>query len=126
MNNLTIVGNLTRPVELKFLNNGSPAGRFSVAVTKKGFNDKPDTTSYVNVSVIGPIAENCANTLDKGTRVVVTGRMEQRTWQKEDGSKGEIWELNAEAVGVDLRFNTATVAKSEGKKHSFAGAEEAF
>jgi single-strand DNA-binding protein len=127
MNNLTIIGNVVRPVELKFLNNGSAAARLTVAVTKKGYNDKPDTTSYVNVSLIGSIAENAANSLDKGTRVVVTGRMEQRTWDKEDGTKGEIWELNAEAIGPDLRFAVASPQKTQMTKSvATPELEEAF
>ena len=117
MNNITILGNLVRPVELKFLNNGSAAARLCVAVSRPGYTTKTgkvveETTSYVNVSLIGSIAENAANSLDKGTRVVVTGRMEQRTWDKEDGTKGEIWELSAEAIGPDLRFATANPQKT--------------
>jgi single-strand DNA-binding protein len=117
MNNLTIIGNLVRPVELKFLNNGSAAARLTVAVSRPAYTTKfgkevAETTSYINVSLIGTIAENAANSLDKGNRVVVTGRMEQRTWDKEDGTKGEIWELSAEAIGPDLRFAVASPQKT--------------
>jgi single-strand DNA-binding protein len=117
MNNLTIIGNLVRPVELKFLNNGSAAARLTVAVSRPAYTTKfgkevAETTSYINVSLIGTIAENAANSLEKGNRVVVTGRMEQRTWDKEDGTKGEIWELSAEAIGPDLRFAVASPQKT--------------
>lgn len=121
-NTLTIVGNLTRDPELKFLDAGTAVARLSVAVTKKGFGDKPDKTSFVNVSLIGSIAENASASLKKGSRVIATGRMEQRTWDKEDGSKGEIWELNAEAIGPDLRFDTAT---TESKSYSAKGTAKA-
>ena len=126
-NNLTIVGNLTRDPELKFLDGGTAVARLSVAVTKKGYNDKPDKTSFVNVSLIGSIAENTANSLKKGSRVIATGRMEQRTWDKEDGSKGEIWELNAEAIGPDLRFDTAvTQTKTYAAKGTARGTVQAY
>jgi len=115
-NTYTIVGNLTRDPELKWVANGTPAVRFSVAVTRKGYNEKPDHTSFVNCSAIGTIAENVANSLNKGNRVVVTGRMEQRTWEKEDGTKGEIWELQVEACGAELRFNTVTIPTQHAAK----------
>lgn len=131
-NTLVIVGNLVRPVELKFLNNGSAAARLTVASSKPAYTSKfgkevAEMTSYVNVSLIGTIAENAANSLDKGDRVLVVGRLEQRTWDKEDGTKGEIWELNAEAIGPDLRFATANPQKTSiGKKPATQEMEEAF
>ena len=117
MNNLTIIGNVVRPVELKWLTNGSAAARLTVAVSRPAYTTKfgkeiAETTSFMNVSLIGSIAENAANSLDKGDRVIVVGRMEQRSWDKEDGTKGEIWELMFEAIGPDLRFATATPAKT--------------
>lgn len=111
MNTLTIVGNLVRDLELKFLDAGTAVAECSVAVTKKGFNDKPDKTSFVRVSLYGSLAENAANSLRKGDRVIASGRMEQRTWEK-----GEAWELKAEAIGADLRFSTAKLQEKSYSK----------
>ena len=106
---VTIVGNLTRDPELKFINSGSATVRFSVAVTKKGGQDKPDVVSFFNCNAIGDIASNIANSLHKGNRVVVYGALRHRTWDKPDGTKGEATEIEVEAVGPDLRFNTVVI-----------------
>jgi single-strand DNA-binding protein len=106
---VTIVGNLTRDPELKFINSGSATVRFSVAVTKKGWQDKPDIVSFFNCNAIGDIASNIANSLHKGNRVVVYGALRHRTWDKPDGTKGEATEIEVEAVGPDLRFNTVVI-----------------
>ena len=106
---VTIVGNLTRDPELKFINSGSATVRFSVAVTKKGWQDKPDVVSFFNCNAIGDIANNIANSLHKGNRVVVYGALRHRTWDKPDGTKGEATEIEVEAVGPDLRFNTVVI-----------------
>jgi len=106
---VTIVGNLTRDPELKFINSGSATVRFSVAVTKKGWQDKPDVVSFFNCNAIGDIASNIANSLHKGNRVVVYGALRHRTWDKPDGTKGEATEIEVEAVGPDLRFNTVVI-----------------
>ena len=106
---VTIVGNLTRDPELKFINSGSATVRFSVAVTKKGWQDKPDVVSFFNCNAIGDIANNIASSLHKGNRVVVYGALRHRTWDKPDGTKGEATEIEVEAVGPDLRFNTVVI-----------------
>ena len=112
-NHTTIIGNVTRDPELKFLASGLAAVRFSVAVNRKSYKEgTPDKVAYFNVTALGSLAENCADTLKKGNRVIVSGYIEQRTWEKEDGSKGEAWELNADGIGVELRFNTANVQDS--------------
>jgi len=106
---ITIVGNVGQDPELKFLNTGSAVVRFSVGVTKKGYQEKPDHTSWFNCTAIGDIASNIANTIHKGNRVVVFGALKHRTWDKDDGTKGSATEIEVEAVGPDLRFNTAVV-----------------
>jgi len=115
----TIIGNLTRDPELKFLGNDSTVVKFSVAVnrrTKVRNGDFTETTSYFNVSAFGTLAENSADSLHQGNRVIVTGRLEQRTWDKEDGTKGTAVELIADAVGVDLRWNNVDVKLGRGGK----------
>ena len=97
----TIIGNLTRDPELKFLGNDSTVVKLSVAVnrkTKGRDGEWNETTSYFNVSAFGTLAENSADSLHKGNRVIVTGRLEQRSWDKEDGTKGTAIELIADAI----------------------------
>ena len=106
---ITVVGNLGVDPELKFTNGGLATVRLRIGSTKKGYNDKPDVTSWFTASAIGDIAANIANTLHKGNRVIVYGNMIQRTWDKPDGTKGESTEIAIEAIGPDLRFNTAVI-----------------
>ena len=108
-----ITGNLVRDPELKFLDSGSATARFTVAVTEKwrdrAGNDK-EQTSFFDCDAIGTIAENIADTLQKGDRVVVTGNFKQRSWEdKETGAKRSVIELKVESIGPDLRFNTANL-----------------
>ena len=80
---ITIVGNLTADPELKFTNSGQAQTRFSVAVNRK-FKET-ETTSFFNVTAWGSLAENLANSVRKGTRVIVEGRLEQRSWETDKG-----------------------------------------
>jgi len=132
-NHITIIGNVTRDPELKFLGaSGLAAVRFSVAVNRKSYKEgTPDKVAYFTVTALGSLAENCANSLHKGNRVMVSGYIEQRTWEKEDGKKGEAWELNADSVGAELRFNTVTISDSpfksaKGQPVASANYEDAF
>lgn len=124
-NSITVVGNVTQEPELKFLNSGAATARFSLAVNRKWKNragEQEESVSFFNVDCIGTLAENVANSLHKGTRVIVTGRLEQRSWDTDEG-KRSIIEIKAEAVGPDLRFAVATVNKVEQRT---AEVEEAF
>lgn len=112
---VTITGNLTQNPELKFLGSGQAAARFSVAVNRK-WKDRSgveqEQTSYFDVQTYGTLAENCANSLEKGTRVVVTGRLEQRSWETDEGTKRSVVEINADEVAPSLRWANATVTKT--------------
>jgi single-strand DNA-binding protein len=104
---ITIVGNLTADPELKFTNSGQAQTRFSVAVNRK-FKET-ETTSFFNVTAWGSLAENLANSVHKGTRVIVEGRLEQRSWETDKGEKRSTVEISANSVGTDLRFNVVSV-----------------
>ena len=104
---ITIVGNLTADPELKFTNSGQAQTRFSVAVNRK-FKEA-ETTSFFNVTAWGSLAENLANSVRKGTRVIVEGRLEQRSWETDKGEKRSTVEISANSVGADLRFNIVNV-----------------
>ena len=115
-NSITVVGNLTREPELKFLNSGLASIRLSVAVSRrwmnKQTNDWEERTSYFDVSALGQLAENAANSLVKGARVLVTGRLEQRSWDTPEGEKRYIVEINADEIAPSLRWATAAVTKN--------------
>ena len=121
MNTLSIVGNLAKDPELKYNSAGLPVCTFPVATTHKKNRDSEGQTTYHNVVVFGDMAENCAQTLAKGTRVVVMGRFEKRKYEKKDGSDGYADSLIADEVGVNLRFQTAEVSKR--KKAGDAGSQ---
>ena len=128
-NTITIVGNITRDPELKFLNSGQAAVRLSVAVNRRWQNRQTqeweERVSYFEVTGYGSMAENAANSLAKGNRVIVSGRLEQRSWETENGDKRSIVEINADEIAPSLRFATAVVTRTpraEGSNFS-AGAE---
>jgi len=111
-----ITGNLVRDPELKFLDSGKAAVRFTVAVSEK-YRDRngvdQEQTSFFDCDALGPIAENISNSLKKGDRVVVTGNFKQRSWEDKDGNKRSVIELKVESVGPDLRFATATPIRAD-------------
>jgi len=115
-NTITVVGNITRDPELKFLNSGQAAIRVSIAVNRRWQNRQTqeweERVSYFEVTGYGSMAENAANSLTKGMRVVVNGRLEQRSWETEQGEKRSVVEINAEEIAPSLRFATAVVTKT--------------
>ncbi len=131
-NTVTIVGNITRDPELKFLNSGQAAIRLSVAVNRRWQNRQTqeweERVSYFDIAGYGPMAENAANSLSKGTRVMVTGRLEQRSWETENGDKRSVVEINADEIAPSLRFATAVVTRTprpEGGSYTPAPARSA-
>lgn len=117
MSNQTIVvGNVTRDPELRFTASGQATASFGLAVNRRWqnrqTNEWEEAVSFFTVTTWRNLAENCAESLLKGTRVVVSGRLEQRTWEK-DGEKKSTVEIVADAVGVDLTYATATVQRNE-------------
>jgi single-strand DNA-binding protein len=123
-NSITVVGNITRDPELKFLNSGQAAVRLSVAVNRRWQNrstqEWEERTSYFEVVGYGQLAENAANSLTKGARVIVTGRLEQRSWETENGDKRSIVEINADEIAPSLRYATAAVTKTPRPDSGFA------
>jgi len=115
-NTITVVGNVTRDPELKFLNSGQAALRLSLAVNRRWQNRQTqeweEKVSYFEVAAYGPMAENAANSLQKGARAIVTGRLEQRSWDTPEGEKRSIVEINADEIAPSLRYATAVVTKT--------------
>lgn len=116
-NNVNVVGNCTRDPELRFTPSGTAVATFGVAVNRrwkaKGSDEWQEETSFFNVTCWGTLGENVAETIQKGTRVMVEGRLEQRTWETESGDKRSEVEIVADDVGPSLRWATATVVRNE-------------
>jgi single-strand DNA-binding protein len=115
--NVTIVGNLTRDPELRYTPSGASVATFGVAVNRRWQNREnqqwEENTSFFNVTCWRDLAQNVSESLEKGARVLVTGRLEQRSWQTQDGEKRSVVEIVADEVGPSLRWATATVNKNE-------------
>jgi single-strand DNA-binding protein len=115
-NAITVVGNVTRDPELKFLNSGQAALKLSIAVNRRWQNRQTqeweERVSYFEIVGYGAMAENAANSLVKGSRVIVSGRLEQRTWETENGDKRSIVEINADEIGPSLKWATAVVTRT--------------
>jgi single-strand DNA-binding protein len=103
MNNITIHGTVGQDPELRFSASNNAVLTFSVA-DNYGKDDKKKTTWH-NVIVFGKVAENVANSIAKGTTVLITGRYEQEEFTKKDGTTGKTTKLIADEVGVSCRWN---------------------
>lgn len=109
MSNISIRGNITAPAELRFTSSGKAVASVTVAVNR-GRDDNKQTDFY-RVTLWESLAENAAQ-LEKGTSVLLIGRMESREFEDKQGNKRTSWEVTADAFGPDLRFQTAQVSKS--------------
>lgn len=111
---LTVVGNLTNDPELRFTASGAAVASFTVAASSryldKATNEWKDTEPvFMRCSVWRQYAENVAESLTKGTRVIVTGRLRQRSYETREGEKRTVMEMEVDDVGPALRFATAKV-----------------
>jgi len=114
-NVITVIGNVTRDPEVRYTPNGQANANFGVAVNRRWqnrqTNEWEERVSFLNVVCWREMAENVAESVSKGTRVVVTGRLEQRSWETEQGEKRSVVEIVADDIGPSLRFATAKVEK---------------
>jgi len=126
-NTVTIVGNLTREPELRFTPNGQATATFGVAVnrtwTDRTSQERREQTSFFDVVCWGTLAENAATSLSRGTRVVVTGRLDQRTWETQEGDKRSKVEITAEEIAPSLRWATVQVTRNERRSPDSANGE---
>jgi single-strand DNA-binding protein len=105
-----ICGNLTDNPELKFTPNGAAVANFRVAVTPRvrdGNDWKDGDTSFFRVNAWRQLAENATESLSKGDRVIVVGRLKARTWETPEGERRSVVEVDAEEIGPSLRWATA-------------------
>jgi single-strand DNA-binding protein len=116
-NAVSIVGNVTRDPELRFTASGQATATFGLAVNRRWqnrqTNEWEEAVSFFNVVCWRELAENCAESLHKGTRVLVQGRLEQRSWESQDGDKKSVVEIVADEVGPSLRWASAQVQRNE-------------
>jgi single-strand DNA-binding protein len=116
-NCVTLVGNITDDPELRFTPSGAAVANFTVAVNRRYKNqdgqweDKLD--GFFRCNCWRDMAENVAESLQKGARVVVVGRLQQRSWDDQDGNKRSAFEVQVDEVGPSLRWATASIQKSQ-------------
>jgi len=116
---ITVVGNLTNDPELKFTPSGAPVANFTVASTPRTFDRqtnewKDGEALFIRCDAWRQLAENVASSLQKGQRVIVTGALKVRNYERQDGSKGTSVEMTVDEIGPSLRFATATVTRTSG------------
>lgn len=117
MNTVTVVGNITRDPELRFTASGQAIGKFGVAVNRRWQNkatqEWEEVTSFFDVTCWGQLGENVAESLSKGDRVIVAGRLDQSTWVTEAGDKRSKVDITADIVGPALSYATVAITKNE-------------
>lgn len=123
--NVTLVGNLTRDPELRYTPNGSSVVTFGLAVNRRWQNRDSqqweEQVSFFDVTCWRDLAENVASTVQKGTRVLVTGRLEQRSWETQNGEKRSRVEVVADEVGPSLRWATAEIQRVDRREGGGSG-----
>jgi single-strand DNA-binding protein len=115
---ITVVGNLTNDPELRFTPSGSAVANFTVASTPRTFDRqsnewKDGETLFLRASVWREAAENVAETLTKGTRVIVQGRLKSRSYETKEGEKRTVIELEVDEIGPSLRYASAKVTRTQ-------------
>ena len=123
---ITVVGNLTADPELRFTPSGAAVANFTVASTPRNFDRqsgewKDGEALFMRCNVWRQAAENVAETLTRGMRVMVSGRLKQRSYETREGEKRTVVELEVDEVGPSLRYATAKVTKVNGSRGSAGG-----
>jgi len=118
-NSITLVGNVTRDPELRFTPTGQATASFGLAVNRRWQNRQTqeweEAVSFFDVVCWREMAENASESLAKGSRVIVTGRLEQRSWETQEGDKRSKVEVVADEIGPSLRWATAEVKRNDRK-----------
>ena len=114
---ITVVGNLTADPELRFTPSGAAVANFTVASTPRTFDKqsnewKDGEALFLNCSVWRQAAENAAESLQRGMRVIVSGRLKARSYETREGEKRTVFEIDVDEVGPSLKYATAKVTKT--------------
>ena len=124
-NSITIVGNLTRDPEIRYTSSGQANARLGIAVSRRWqnrqTNEWEDRPSFFDIVCYGSLGENVSESLGRGSRVMVVGRLEQRSWETQEGDKRSKIEVIADEVGPSLRWATADVTKNDRRPGSEVG-----
>jgi single-strand DNA-binding protein len=114
-NSVTLVGNLVEDPELRFTASGVAMARIRIAVSRR-YQDRDGTwqeeSSFFGGTVWRDHAENVAESLTKGTRVILSGRLKQRSWETNEGEKRSVVEIDIQEIGPSLRWATANVSRT--------------
>jgi single-strand DNA-binding protein len=126
---ITVVGNLTADPELRYTQNGVAVANFTIASTPRTFDRasnewKDGEALFLRASVWREFAEHVASSLSKGSRVVATGRLRQRSFETKEGEKRTSIELEVDEIGPSLRYATAAVTRAPGSAASGGGSGE--
>ena len=128
MSTVTVAGNLTRDPEIRYTRDGQAQSALSLAVTRRWQNrdtqEWEEATAFFDVVCWRELAENVALSLTKGARVVVTGRLEQHSWETEGGDRRTKVEILADDIGASLRFATAEVQRVQRHNGARESADE--
>ncbi|EFV13476.1 single-stranded DNA-binding protein [Segniliparus rugosus] len=114
---ITVVGNLTADPELRFTPTGAAVANFTVASTPRTFDRqsnewKDGEALFLRCNIWREAAENVAESLTRGSRVIVTGRLKQRSYETREGEKRTVVELEVDEIGPSLRYSTAKVNRA--------------
>jgi single-strand DNA-binding protein len=115
---ITVIGNLTNDPELRFTPSGSPVANFTVASTPRTFDRqsnewKDGETLFLRCSIWRDPAENVAESLTKGMRVIISGRLKSRTYETKEGEKRTVIEMECDEIGPSLRYANAKVNRTQ-------------
>lgn len=117
-NTVTVIGNVTRDPELRFTPSGMAIATFGLAVnrmwTDRQTNERKEQVSFFDIKCWAQLGENVSASVAKGNRVIVSGRLEQQTWEQEGQKRSKV-EIVADEVGPSLRWATAQINRNERK-----------
>lgn len=113
---ITVIGNLTDDPELRYTPSGAAVAKFRVASTPRTFDKasgewRDGEALFLSCNAWRQLAENCAETLSRGTRVIVQGRLRQRSYETREGEKRTVVEMEVDEIGPSLKYATAKVQK---------------
>jgi single-strand DNA-binding protein len=128
---ITVIGNLVDDPELRYTPSGAAVAKFRIASTPRAFDResnqwKDGEALFLTCSVWRQYAENVAESLSRGTRVIVQGRLKQRSYETREGEKRTVYELDVEEVGPALRFATAKLNRSGSSSGGGGGGGRSF
>jgi single-strand DNA-binding protein len=128
---ITVIGNLTSDPELRFTPSGSAVANFTIASTPRTFDRqanewKDGETLFLRASVWREAAENVAESLTRGTRVIVSGRLKSRSYETKEGEKRTVVELDVDEIGPSLRYANAKVNRTQRSTNQGAGNSGGF